>query len=241
MDSVSPDQCTSSATPDEQASQAYALLLASHTCILAMTTGGCARYAFSTDSHYCLDRRGYPLLNYSSTNPHHHLIMTNSTMDLRLVHRIDADGNELSLLLLTGMLHLVDPGDHENIDRYARYFDFPTENYSRGSSRLYRMIPDKACFELFSGERINLNLGKIIKKHPFTDKEELQLVSFGNQCLRAQKNTRLPLTMAGVDAFGVDIRFTERILRKPFPAEIRSIEDAELALTGVRLPDGVTT
>jgi len=240
MDSVLPDLCRG-ATPDEQASQAYALLLESHACIVAMTTGGCARYAFSTDSYYCLDRRGYPLLNYTSTNPHHHLIMTNSTMDLRLVHRTDKEGNELSLLLLTGMLQLVDPGDHENIDRYSRYFDFPTENYSRGSSRLYRLVPDKACFELFSGERINLNLGMIIKKHRMTEKEECQLINFGNQCLRAQKNIQLPVSVAGVDSFGVDIKFGATIIRKNFPAEIQTVQEIELALTGVNLADRATS
>jgi len=236
MDNVLPDLCQG-ATPDEQA---YALLLASHTCILAMSTGGCARYAFSTDAHYCLDRRGYPLLNYTSTNPHHHLIMTNSTMDLRLVHRIDKEGNELSLLIVTGMLQLVDPGDHENIDRYARYYEFPTENYSRGSSRLYRFIPDKACFELFSGERINLNPGMIIKKQAMTDKEECQLIDFGNQCFRAQKNIQRPISVAGVDSLGVDIKFGTSIIRKAFPAEIRTIQEIELALTGVNAIDSAT-
>lgn len=236
MDSVSPDQCGG-----QQNTQAHSLLAGSHNGILAMSSGGCARYVFSTDARYCLDRRGYPLINYTSVNPHHHLIMTNSTMDLRLVDRMDQDGNELSLLILTGMLQLVDPGDHDSIDRYARYYDCPTENYSRGASRLYRMIPDKACFELISGQRLPLNLDAIIKRLIFTEKEELQLIAFGNQCLKCQKNMRFPMRVAGIDSFGADVRMNDVIMRWTFPTPLLTAREVELALTGISNPEPTTS
>lgn len=199
-----------------------------------MTTGGCARYAFSTDAHYCLDRKGYPLINYTSINPHHHLIMTNSTMDLRIVRDVDPDGIEQCIFLLTGMLVLVDPGDHDSIDRHARYFDTPTENYCRGASRLYRLVPEKASLELVSGERIPLNLEEVVRRSGFSDRDERLLVDFANHCLRMQKNRVSPARVVGVDTCGVDMRVGNSIHRRFFPAEVMTKAEAELALTGIR-------
>lgn len=189
-----------------------------------MATGGCARYAFCVDVGYCLDRRGYPLINYASPNPHHHLILTNTTMTLRLPHSIDAEGNEQSILIITGMLTLVDPGDHDSIDRHARYFQSVTENYSRGESRLYRLVPDSACFELFSGKRLNVERSEIFRRNTLSPREEAALIEGGNGT-----NGLSPPHLVGVDAYGIDTRCTKTLAFYPFdpsPMERTQLESS---------------
>lgn len=206
MDAPSPNQCG-----NELIQQAFARLLETHRAVLTMTTGGCARYAFSTDIDYCLDRRGFPLFVYSSTNPHHHLVVTNTTMDLRLPHEIDAEGNELSILILTGMLRLVDPGDHDSIDRHFRYYETAIENYTRGSRRLYRFEPERAGFELFSGERRSVPLDQLIRRNPFGRREEERLLAYCRQSMPAGQGEP-----AGVDLLGIDVRGKSGIERIAF-------------------------
>jgi len=239
MDTISPDQYQSGQVEDRIA-QAYSLLSNRRQAVLAMSTGGCARYAFSSDIHYCMDRRGYPLINYISANPHHHLIITNSTMDLRLVHQIDAEGNELSLLILTGMLKLVDPGDHDSIDRHCRYYKSVTENYSRGASRLYRFIPETACFEQFSGERLPMPVASLIRRNPFSEKEELVLIDSCQQHFLKLGNPSVPVLVAGVDGHGVDLKMKDGIAYRPFAETVESIHAAELAITGLSADDSAT-
>jgi hypothetical protein len=208
----SPDQYLEP-PPEIRNQQAFDLLRGRFAATLAMATGGCARYAFCLDVGYCFDRRGYTLLNYSSPNPHHHLILTNTTMTLRLPHNVDSEGNELSILIITGMLTLVDPGDHDSIDRHARYFQSITENYSRGESRLYRLVPDGACFELFSGKRLDVDLPAIVRRNLLSPREEEQLI--------AEKNTRIDTstsTLVGMDAYGVDLRLGTELRFRPFGA-----------------------
>lgn len=239
LDSISRDQC-GALSPEDQSIQAHSLLLSRHEAVLAMTTGGCARYIFSTDAHYCLDRRGHPLINYSSGNPHHHLIMTNSSMDLRLVHQTDADGNEMSLLILSGMLRLVDPGDHDSIDRYSRYYDTEVENYSRGTSRLYRFESAQACFEQFSGKRFPLTLEAIIRKNSFSEKDELSLLAFARDVLRVNK-VSAETSVAGIDGAGVDLKRQGRFYRWTFSSPVSDKEQAELLLTGMGDLSGIIT
>ena len=231
MDNQSPDQYQPD-TIEHRVEQAFDVLINQGKAVLAMTTGGCARYAFSADAPYCFDRRGYPLIHYSSANPHHHLIMTNSTMDMRMPHRTDADGNELSLLILTGMLRLVDPGDHDSIDRHVRHFGGIVENYSRGASRLYRFAPEKACFELFSGQRIPLPLEQLIRRNPFSEREEMQLIDHAHHCVAtAGKRHNLSGDIVGADAFGLDATNQGGALsRLTFKHAVKDVSEATAAI-----------
>jgi len=233
MDGINPDQYKSSSLA-ELNQQAFARLRGQFTAILAMSTGGCARYAYSSDAPYCLDRRGFPITCYSSPNPHHHLILTNSTMTLRLVHQLDPEGNEISILILTGMLRLVDPGDHDCLERHHRYFGLPIENYSRGITRLYRLEPEQVCFELFSGKRIPLGVDSIIRRNLFSEKEEKSLIEAAQlHFRRSMSGTDTGILVAGVDGFGVDVSVNRQLSHRMFPVEVANVQQAELAITGL--------
>lgn len=232
MDGITPDQYRN-CSQEELNQQAYVLLRSHYTAVLAMSTGGCARYAYSSDAGYCLDRRGFPLTCYSSPNPHHHIIMTNSTMSLRLVHQVDKDGNEISILILTGMLKLVDPGDHHSLERHHRYFSASIENFSRGISRLYRFEPDQACFELFSGKRMPLGLDVLIRKNLFSEKEENHLIHAAQAHYNRFAGKERAITVAGVDGYGVDITINGQLHHRKFPESVEKVSQAELAITGL--------
>lgn len=231
MDDRSPDQC--GASESRRTEEAHRVLLLQPGAVLAMSSGGCARYAFSCDTHYCLDRRGYPLIHYTSGNPHHHLILTNSSMSLRLPHKIDADGNELSLLIITGALHLVDPGDHDSIDRHFRYFKRMAENFSRGAGRLYRFIPDGVFFELISGERQPLEINKLLKRNPFNERDESRLIEFASKHLRHLHIQAKVGDVIGIDGYGLDTEVKGTVIRKFFHTCVEAVGDAEMAITGL--------
>lgn len=148
------------------ADQARALLQGGRTAVLTLATGGCARYAFSSEVSYVPDRRGFPLILYRSENPHHHLILSNTTMELRLVHEVDGEGNELTLVIATGMLRRVDPGDHDSLDRYHAAFHEWPDTGRRGRDRLYRFEPDHIRLEFFSGQRIALDKERVLEPIP---------------------------------------------------------------------------
>ncbi len=227
VDTFSPEQYLE-VPQDERSRQAFALYRSRYAGTLAMATGGCARYVFCTDVSYCLDRRGFPLIHYSSPNPHHHLILNNTTMTLRIPHRVDAEGNEHSILILTGMLELVDPGDHDSLDRHHRFFSMAIENYTRGANRLYRLVADSACFEMFSGQRLALDLDQLCRKNPLTGREEEQLVARLNEQSRQRKQP-----VAGVDAHGIDKKSGSSWVFHPFAEPLQDktrIESAALQL-----------
>lgn len=217
MDAASPNQ-----SANELERQASNLLINSRRAVLTMTTGGCARYAFSSDIDFCLDRKGAPLLVYASNNPHHHLVITNTSMDLRIAHQIDHEGNELSILILTGMLRMVDPGDHESIDRYHRYFGIVIENFSRGSNRLYRFEAQRAGFELFSGERKNVGIDSLIRKSIFSRKEEEKLIDYCRSSFPVDRHGEA----VGVDSGGIDFKCVSGINRLSFPAPVNTAGQA---------------
>lgn len=209
----------------------HELLLNNHKAVVAMASGGCARYAFSMDVDYCLDRLGYPLVHYSSDNAHHHLIVTNSTMDFRIVLDAAPDGMELSILILTGMLTLVDPGDHDNIDRHSRYFDENIENFSRGNERLYRLIADQARLELFSGRQYALPLQEIIRRSTWAPGEERTLIAFGNSEICHTTDDTNMLRIVGIDGQGVDISDASNMIRRlSFQGHVDNLTDAKRAL-----------
>lgn len=201
-----------------------------HQAVIAMSSGGCARYAFSLDVDYCLDRQGYPLIHYSSDNAHHHLIVTNSTMDFRIVRETSPDGMELSIFILTGMLTLVDPGDHDNIDRYSRYFDVNIENYSRGCERLYRFTPSQARNELISGENNVLPVSELIRKNVWTPSQEQFLLEQGSSLLADKSANSNELCFAGIDGYGADLVESGNITRLPFEQFVDNPEEAQQEL-----------
>ncbi|HMP73976.1 MAG TPA: hypothetical protein PKE55_12005 [Kiritimatiellia bacterium] len=202
--------------------------------VLALASGGCARYAFSATAQLCPDRKGAPLVAYESANPHHHMIMSNSGMTLRFTLSYLPDGTEDLILILAGRLILVDPNDHDALDRYLRYFGGSLDNHSRGARRLYRLHSERAHLEQVSGASTPIPLDRLILRNPFTEKEEAALIrlleSEGLPHLKRWANDPpMPPRVAGIDAFGLDLRVGDILVRhqpdRPFktPADLRSM------------------
>lgn len=199
--------------------------------VLTLASGGCARYAFSTDVTYCLDRRGHPLILYASGNPHHHLIMTNSSVELRLIYQLDRDGQEEQIMLLIGMLRMVDPGDHDSLDRHARYFGQPIENYTRGNNRLYRLEPEHVLIEHISGARTPLPLHDVVRRNMLKKSAEMEAIR------KAQLH--VPAQILGVDALGMDGHDGRRMVRWHFTRPLTAGSDMNERLHEIGEADAV--
>jgi hypothetical protein len=211
--------------------EAAELLAVARQGVLTLATGGCARYAFSFDMPFCLDRRGSPLLFYASGNPHHHVILTNTTLSLRLPHHIDPDGTEQSLLLLNGRMHLVDPGDHDSLDRHYRYFEQDIENFTRGERRLYRLRIEQAFFESFDGAHTPVAPARLLRRNPFAPARERTLIVTCQRLFDAMApGPDGPRTVVGLDSAGIDFRDAGGIRRWSFPVAVSSGHEVEAAL-----------
>lgn len=103
--------------------------------VLALASGGCARYIFSTEVPIRLDDDGVLRLTYESDNPFHHDIMANSALHLRLLVDRQPDGTEQSHLVLTGRL-------------------VPDAGNAPSPARPYRFAVRAAHLEFASGRRM---------------------------------------------------------------------------------------
>lgn len=228
MDAITPDQCKWPGLVNPAA-----IWRRHRAAVLAVASGGCARYVFSHDTAFMLDRKGFPLVHYASENPHHHLIFTNSLMEFRVVLETNPEGDELNILIATGLLRLVDPGDHDSIDRFLRYQDLEIENYSRGTNRLYRFEPAHARFELFSGERTPIVLDTLLARNPFSAAAERRLADGFARMVRDAGSTDAACRLAGVDGHGADLVLNGNIRRVEFTAPASSPAEAEAEIAAL--------
>ncbi len=118
--------------------------LESHnTGILAMPSGGCSRYIFSTNVDYKVDDTGCPVFEYDSGNPFHHHLLSHSSMSLRIEFEKNVDGSDKSWLVLIGLLEAV--------------------NDAQADRRTYRLDVERAQLVLETGETRTLDWDRLRK------------------------------------------------------------------------------
>lgn len=81
------------------------LLRGTGEAVLALASGGCARYLLSARVPLAVDPAGRLYVVYDSRNPYLHELMSHSHMTLRLLVEADRDGLECSHLVFSGDLH----------------------------------------------------------------------------------------------------------------------------------------
>lgn len=72
--------------------------------ILALPSGGCARYILSTVVNYTWDAHGRPVFTCDRSNPEQIDLLEHSTMSLRIDVEKNPDGSDHTHLLLIGRL-----------------------------------------------------------------------------------------------------------------------------------------
>jgi hypothetical protein len=86
--------------------------------ILALPSGGCARYILSTVVQYTWDARGRPVFACDRSNPEQTQLLEHSTLSLRIDVEKNPDGSDRMHLLLIGRM---EPQDERyfvlNVDR----------------------------------------------------------------------------------------------------------------------------
>lgn len=109
--------------------------------VLAMQSGGCARYLLSSRVRYRIGDDGAPRFRHDPGNEHVHRLLTHSTMTLI----IDGPPPATDQIVLIGGVTEDAPG---------------TET---GSERRYRFEAQRAHLALESGEKIRLDPDKLLR------------------------------------------------------------------------------
>ncbi len=109
--------------------------------ILAMQSGGCARYLLSSRVHYHVGVEGVPRFRHDPGNEHVHRLLTHSTMSLI----IDLPPPSTDQIVLTGELR----EDSTGMDD--------------GPERGYRFMAQRARVARESGEKIPLDVSALLR------------------------------------------------------------------------------
>lgn len=117
------------------------LLRESATAVLALASGGCGRYIFSTEVSYVIGPNGWPVLTYESPNPFHHQLLARSGLHFVVDVEKNPDGSDRSRLVLSGKMTELDPA---------------------GDTRRYVFRPEHAYLSLETGEQKPIALPELL-------------------------------------------------------------------------------
>lgn len=228
----------------EAGAEARALLLEGYQGVLSTHSQEMPGYPFGSVAPYCLDGAGRPLLLISELAQH----TKNLRADPRCSFIVVAYGEDIQVnarLTLVGECEpLLDEADiAAAADRYYRYFPDATDFHRIHDFRFFRLEP-RRCRYIGGFGRIHwVEPAPVLLANPFAGEAEADIVAHMNEghaeallhfCRQAglAAGDALP-RMTGIDAGGIHLRLSARIVRIPFPAPVNTPGQARAALVAL--------
>jgi len=187
-------------------------------------------YPFGSMLPFCLDQDGLPLMLLSHLAQHSKNLLENPACGLLLWEDTDADPQQSTRLSVIGDCHPLEMPLQSETERYFRYFPQTRPYFEQLNFRFFRLRPRQLHINAGFAAARWLGADRVIQAREIdadtetdwrtrleTQKDDLQrLVS---------PTDATGMTIAGIDAAGMDLRLGERLMRLQFPTTIGHFDD----------------
>ncbi|CAM3545953.1 HugZ family protein [Parendozoicomonas haliclonae] len=199
-------------------------------------------YPFGSVVPYCLDGDGYPVLQISTLAQHTRNIDKNSKVSLIIAQSGMDDVQTGARLTWVGDAEQIT--DEETIERYYQFFPEARGYHKTHEFNFYRIVPVRNRYIGGFGDIHWLENDLIVEPNPFAGAVEHGVVSHmnddhGDAIVKYCVNAGIELPegskpqMAGVDQFGMNIRFDQKIVRIPFAEKAEEAGDIRRILVAM--------
>ncbi len=194
-------------------------------------------YPFGSVLPFCLDRDGLPLLLLSHLAQHSKNLQQNPACALLLSEDGDGDVQQLARLSLVADCEPLNAPDQTEVERYFRYFPHARPYFEQLNFRFFRLRPRH--FHLNAGFAAARWLGpdRVLRPREFDPDTEMRLCEKAPQAQNLitsfATDESQPVSLAGLDAEGMDLCNGQRLMRLPFPSPICGADDLDAAIRGI--------
>jgi putative heme iron utilization protein len=223
---------------------ARALLCESKAGVLSTLSVEAEGYPFGSVVPYCLDRRGRPVVLVSEIAQH----TRNIDADPRVCLTVLAGGEDIQAsarLSVLARAARVEDGLEDVAERYTRHFP-GSRDYHRVHAFVFaRLEPTRLRWIGGFGDIRWIEAAELLVENPFSRAQETAIVEHMNDdhaptmrgyCRRLAGLPVAddePVTMAGIDAEGFDLRVGDRPLRVAFPVPATTPAEARERLVAL--------
>ncbi len=189
-------------------------------------------YPFGSLVPYSLNREGWPLLLLSHLAQHTRNLAQDPRCSLTVSGNINGDIQQSMRLTCLGDICPLESPDPGLVERHLDYFPDSRVYFEELNFRFFQMHPIR--FYVVGGFGAARWLGKS-RLHcpiPWSHGEEREQTEKLEPTLRTRSGflENSPPKVVGIDPFGVDARFGERLARINFDRKISHLEQAQAAL-----------
>lgn len=197
-----------------------------------------AGFPFGSVAPYVLGRDGHPLLLLSHLSQHTRNLEADSRCGLLVSEQGDGDVQTLGRLSAMGRMRRL-PSD-EDIDRYFAYFPHTRAYHDELGFRFYRFVPARLHWNGGFATARWLGRDRVVRPNPFAATLEARILEHMNRDhadalrrylgLPADDRPGEVVTMVGIDAEGICLRYRDRLYRVASPRPMDSAESARETL-----------
>lgn len=227
--------------------QARDLLAGRFEAVLSTLADDPAEQPFGSVVPYCLDRAGRPLLLLSHLAQHSRHLQTHARCSLTVLAAGGGDVQQRARLTGVG---LALPVSRAAGERYLQYFPRGRMYLEELNFRYYRFEPERFHFNAGFATARWLGRDRVMRDNPLSADQEAAVLGHMNTDHRDTLRGYLrrlgvvaadpaSVSMAGIDAEGLDLRVDDDLYRIPLPAPVSdpdTARDALLTLARVNTP-----
>jgi hypothetical protein len=178
---------------------------------------------------YCLDRAGRPVFLFSHLAQHAKNLAADRRCALTLAEPVPGDIQQGQRLTCIGECRPLDPSEADSLERYLRYFPDGRIYAERLNFRPYRLEPRRFHYNGGFAAARWLGCERVLRSNPLDGEAEASLADALIRNQGPQLAALLPAPegapagpstrqrIAGIDPWGLDLGWGDRLRRVPFP------------------------
>jgi putative heme iron utilization protein len=186
-------------------------------------------YPFGSLVPYCLDRAGRPVFLFSHLAQHAKNLAADPRCALTLAEPVPGDIQQGQRLTCIGECRPLDPSEADSLERYLRYFPDGRIYAERLNFRPYRLEPRRFHYNGGFAAARWLGCERVLRSNPLDGEAEASLADALIRNQGPQLAALLPAPegapagpstrqrIAGIDPWGLDLGWGDRLRRVPFP------------------------
>lgn len=184
-------------------------------------------YPFGSLVPYCLDETGLPLFLFSHLAQHCKNLEADRRCAFTIAEPVAGDVQQGLRLTCVGDCSQAPPDDRGAASRYFRYFPQARAYFEQLNFRLYRLVPRRFHFNGGFATARWLGTDRVLRASTISTADETQLIEQVEKTetrilerLAGTKPRNQAPRITGVDAWGIDVAFGDRLKRIPFPQRL---------------------
>lgn len=198
--------------------------------VLSTHSGAEPGYPFGSVAPYCLDAGGLPVFLFSHRAQHYHNLQADPRCAFTLLEAATGDVLQGARLTCLGDCAPLPPEDAAAAARYFRYYPRGRMYYEDLEFRLFRLVPMRFHYNGGFATARWLGTERGLRASPFDDREECRLIEHIEAAhplviqsrVHGARRSSEPVRVAGVDHWGIDLRWGDDLSRLHFDHPLAS-------------------